>query len=90
MHRYSRSSEAATVLGPIRDDFDVIENASYYRLLKLYKGVDSGRPSDTSLRKLIWHGCDEPDDALAKHWPYGDPPLDVAYQTRVAGGPKPR
>ncbi|MGH7639203.1 MAG: tetratricopeptide repeat protein, partial [Gemmatimonadaceae bacterium] len=60
LRRAGRASEAAAALAPIRDDFDIIENESYYRLVKLYKTgvpesvVDSvlsslaGTPSDAS------------------------------------------
>lgn len=60
LRRAGRAGEAAAVLAPIRDDFDIIENESYYRLVKLYKTgvpesvVDSvlsslaGTPSDAS------------------------------------------
>ena len=60
LRRAGRASEAAAALAPIRDDFDIIENASYYRLVKLYRTgvpepvVDSvlaslaGTPSDAS------------------------------------------
>ena len=60
LRRAGRASEAAAALAPIRDDFDIIENDSYYRLVKLYKTgvpeavVDSvlsslaGTPSDAS------------------------------------------
>jgi hypothetical protein len=38
LRRAGREAEAAAALGPIRDDFDVIENASYYMLVRMYKG----------------------------------------------------
>jgi tetratricopeptide (TPR) repeat protein len=37
LRRAGKHDEAAVVLQPIRDDFDVIENSSYYELLKLYR-----------------------------------------------------
>jgi tetratricopeptide (TPR) repeat protein len=60
LRRAGRASEAAAALAPIRDDFDIIENESYYRLVKLYRSgvptvvVDSvlssiaANPSDAS------------------------------------------
>lgn len=57
-----RDADAARALLPIRDDFDIIENHSYYRLVRLYRTgiprsvLDSlvsvaaaGTPSDASL-----------------------------------------
>ena len=38
LRRARRDGEAAAVLEPIRDDFDVIENGSYYTLVRMYKG----------------------------------------------------
>lgn len=61
LRRAGRADEAARALTPIRDDFDIIENDSYYALVKLYKtGVppavldsaltaSAGTPSDASL-----------------------------------------
>lgn len=61
LRRAGREAEARASLGPIRDDFDIIENGSYYTLVKLYKtavtpaALDSalhgglGNPSDLSL-----------------------------------------
>ena len=37
LRRAGRPTEAAAALEPIRDGFDIIENESYYRLVKLYK-----------------------------------------------------
>lgn len=39
LRRAGRDEDAARVLDPIRTDMDVIENASYHRLLLLYKGL---------------------------------------------------
>ena len=36
--RQGRSTEAAALLAPIAADMDIIENASYHRLLRLFKG----------------------------------------------------
>ena len=61
LRRGGRHAEAAEALAPIRDDFDIIENESYYRLVRLYRtGVPAavldsalaggaGSPSDASL-----------------------------------------
>jgi tetratricopeptide (TPR) repeat protein len=60
LRRARRDAEAAHALIPIRDDFDIIENQSYYRLVKLYKigvpvavldsvlGSGAANPSDAS------------------------------------------
>lgn len=61
LRRAGRPAEAAQALAPIRDDFDIIENDSYYRLVKQYRtgvpvaALDSalhsglGSPSNASL-----------------------------------------
>lgn len=61
LRRAGLHDEAARSLAPIRDDFDIIENHSYYRLVRLYRTgipvavLDSvmvagaGTPSDASL-----------------------------------------
>lgn len=61
LRRAGRDAEAAHALIPIRNDFDVIENASYYELVKMYKRAAAARatadsalasvrtPSDASL-----------------------------------------
>lgn len=41
LRRLDRVDEASKVLAPISPDMDVIENASYHRLLMLYKGIES-------------------------------------------------
>ncbi len=38
LRRLNRSEEAATVLKPINDKMEVIENSSYWRLLLMYRG----------------------------------------------------
>jgi tetratricopeptide (TPR) repeat protein len=60
LRRAGRADEAAAALGPIREGFDIIENDSYYRLVKLYKtgvpravvdsvlGAIAANPSDAS------------------------------------------
>jgi tetratricopeptide (TPR) repeat protein len=40
LRRLNRVDEAATVLGSITGDMDIIENASYHKLLMLYKGSE--------------------------------------------------
>jgi len=41
LRRLNRSNEAAQVLEPIREGMDIIENAGYYRLVLMYKGLVS-------------------------------------------------
>ena len=60
LRRAGRSSEAAAALAPIRNDLEVIENQSYYRLVQAYKsgvpravvdstlGMGAANPSDAS------------------------------------------
>jgi tetratricopeptide (TPR) repeat protein len=69
LRRAGHDAEAAVVLEPVRDDLDVIENGSYYKLVRLYKGslslaaVDSAstagvrNSSDASLAYGLanWH-----------------------------------
>ena len=38
LSRLGRTADAAALLAPIVPDMDIIENGSYYRLLRLYKG----------------------------------------------------
>ena len=46
LRRANRAEEARQTLAPIRDDFDIIENTSYARLLQLYKaGASSAADS---------------------------------------------
>lgn len=39
LRRLNRNDEAAKVLEPVTEGMDVIENAGYYRLLLMYKGI---------------------------------------------------
>lgn len=48
LRRAGRHEEAAAVLAPIRDDFDVIENGSYYTLVRYYKGSVSAAALDSA------------------------------------------
>ena len=41
LRRLGREEEAGTVLGPIREDLDIIENRDYHRLLLTYQGKRS-------------------------------------------------
>ena len=59
LRRAGRNQEAAGALAPIRDDFDIIENDSYYRLVKLYK---TGIPS-TVVDSILGAGVQNPSDA---------------------------
>lgn len=38
LRRMGKDKEAAKTLEPIKDDLDIIENADYYKLVKLYQG----------------------------------------------------
>ncbi len=49
LRRAGKHAEAAATLEPIRDDFDVIENDSYYQLLKLYRRGISPAVLDSGL-----------------------------------------
>jgi tetratricopeptide (TPR) repeat protein len=59
LRRAGRLNEAAASLAPIRDDFDVIENASYYRLVKAYR---TGVPR-TIVDSILSTGATNPSDA---------------------------
>ena len=52
LRRAGKADEARAVLDPIRDDLDVIENGSYYTLLKLYKTGVGAAITDSVLRRL--------------------------------------
>lgn len=52
LRRARNDSAARKVLEPIRDDFDIIENGSYYTLLKLYKAGVTPEVTDSVLRRL--------------------------------------
>ena len=52
LRRAGKLVEARRSLEPIRDDFDIIENDSYYRLLKLYKSGVTPATVDSTLRRL--------------------------------------
>jgi tetratricopeptide (TPR) repeat protein len=59
LRRAGRPQEAAVALEPIRDDFDVIENDSYYRLVKFYK---TGVPAAV-VDSILGAGVQNPSDA---------------------------
>lgn len=59
LRRAGRNDEAAAALAPIRDDFDVIENDSYYRLVKMYK---TGVPRAV-VDSVLGAGVRDPSDA---------------------------
>ena len=59
LRRAGRAAEAEAALSPIQDDFDVIENQSYYRLVKLYK---TGIPK-TVVDSILGAGVTNPSDA---------------------------
>jgi tetratricopeptide (TPR) repeat protein len=52
LRRAGKVEEARAALAPIRDDFDIIENGSYYSLLKLYKSGITPATMDSTLRRL--------------------------------------
>lgn len=59
LRRAGRPDEAAASLAPIRDDFDIIENESYYRLVKAYR---SGIPR-AIVDSIMATGATNPSDA---------------------------
>jgi tetratricopeptide (TPR) repeat protein len=59
LRRAGRVDEAAVALAPIRDDFDVIENQSYYRLVKAYR---QGVPR-AIVDSILSTGATNPSDA---------------------------
>jgi len=59
LRRAGRTADAAAALEPIKDDFDVIENQSYYRLVKLYK---TGIPAAV-VDSILGAGVTNPSDA---------------------------
>lgn len=59
LRRAGRTQEAAAALAPIRDDFDIVENDSYYRLVKLYR---TGVPA-TVVDSILGAGVQNPSDA---------------------------
>ncbi len=86
LRRLGRRAEADSVLLPINDSLDVIENQSYHRLLLLAKGVlpidslqgsDGDAPADAAVRYGIaaWHlveGRQERADSLFRELIDGD------------------
>jgi tetratricopeptide (TPR) repeat protein len=59
LRRAGRAEEALAALEPIRDGFDIIENDSYYRLVRLYK---TGVPK-TVVDSILGAGVQSPSDA---------------------------
>ena len=59
LRRAGRAQEAAAALEPIRDGFDIIENDSYYRLVRMYK---TGVPA-TVVDSILGAGVQNPSDA---------------------------
>jgi tetratricopeptide (TPR) repeat protein len=58
LRRAGRPSEASAALAPIRADFDIIENGSYYRLLRMYQGAMSTATADSALRAGVRTAAD--------------------------------
>jgi tetratricopeptide (TPR) repeat protein len=89
LRRAGRDAEAAAALVPIRDDLDVIENGSYYRLLQMYRRGVSAAVMDSALSA----GVRNPSDAslaygLANWFLYsGDTTRAIrAYEQLMTGG----
>lgn len=59
LRRAGRAQDATATLAPIRDDFDIVENDSYYRLVKLYK---VGVPASV-IDSVLGAGVQNPSDA---------------------------
>lgn len=59
LRRAGRVEEANASLEPIRDGFDIIENDSYYRLVRMYKGLLPVSATDS----LVNAGIRNPSDA---------------------------
>ena len=59
LRRAGRNADAAAALTPIKDGFDVIENHSYYRLVKLYQ---TGIPASV-VDSILSAGVTNPSDA---------------------------
>jgi tetratricopeptide (TPR) repeat protein len=58
LRRAGRHAEAGATLQPIRDDFDIIENDSYYRLLRMYRDGISSASLDSLLAVEIRSSSD--------------------------------
>ena len=53
LRRDGRHADAARTLEPIRDDFDIVENQSYYQLLQMYKRGIAPAALDETMRTGI-------------------------------------
>jgi tetratricopeptide (TPR) repeat protein len=53
LRRGGRHAEASAALEPIRDDMDIIENHSYFRLLKLYRAGIPPKMLDSTLHSGV-------------------------------------
>jgi tetratricopeptide (TPR) repeat protein len=90
LRRAGRDAEAARALEPIRDDFDIIENDSYYRLVQLYR---TGVPTAV-LDSALTGGTATPSDAslvygLANWFLYsGDTTRAVRAFERIVESPQ--
>jgi tetratricopeptide (TPR) repeat protein len=58
LRRAGREADATATLVPIRDDFDVIENESYYKLVRMYKGSFSLTALDSALAAGVRNSSD--------------------------------
>ena len=89
LRRAGKNDEAAAALIPIRDDFDVIENGNYYRLLRMYQAGVSAAVMDSALTAGVRSASDASlAYGLANWFLYsGDTTRAFrAYEQLVAGG----
>lgn len=89
LRRAGRPAEAAATLAPIRDDFVIIENGSYYRLLKLYKQGVSASVMDSALTAGVRNASDASLAYGLANWFFynGDTERSIrAYEQLIAGG----
>lgn len=89
LRRAGQHAAAAATLGPIRDDLDVFENVSYYRLLRMYRAGVSSSVMDSALTAGVKNASDASlAYGLANWFLYnGDTTRAVrAFEQLVAGG----
>lgn len=88
LRRGGRSAETAAALTPIHEDFDVVENQSYYRLLKMYKAGVSAPVMDSALTAGVRSASDASLAYGLANWFYysGDTDRAIkAYELLIAG-----
>lgn len=89
LRRAGRDAEAAAVLTPVADDLDVIENISYYRLVRMYKGTLPRSALDSALAAGARNSSDASLAYGAANWHLynGDTTVAVrALERLLAGG----